>query len=117
VRVVLKRGVKLFAISAAFVAATLGFAYFVDSLGAGVVRRWIAGCSQPDQEEPLLYVHVYVPIGWGELSWIASAVFRCVPCNSLVLDVDKNSNDTHLNQPRHNARFEADATAAASARG
>jgi hypothetical protein len=67
VRVVLKRGVKLFAISAAFVAATLGFAYFVDSLGAGVVRRWIAGCSQPDQEEPLLYVHVYVPIGWGEL--------------------------------------------------
>jgi hypothetical protein len=67
VRVVLKRGVKLFAISAAFVAATLGFAYFVDSLGAGVARRWIAGCSQPDQEEPLLYVHVYVAIGWGEL--------------------------------------------------
>jgi hypothetical protein len=69
VRVVLKRGVKLFAVSAAFVTATLGFAYLVDSMGAGVVRRWIAGwiVCQPDQEEPLLYVHVYVTIGWGEL--------------------------------------------------
>ena len=65
----LKRGLKVFAVSVAFVAATLGFAYFIDLAGAGVVRRWIAGriFSHTDQTEPLLYAHVYVIIDWAEL--------------------------------------------------
>ena len=54
--VVLKRGAKLFAVSAAVVVAMLGLAYFVDLAGAGVIRRWIFG--GPDQEEPVLYIHV-----------------------------------------------------------
>jgi len=66
--IILKRGLKVFAVSVTFVAATLGFAYFVDLAGAGIIRRWIAGriFSHTDQTEPLLYAHVYVIMDWAE---------------------------------------------------
>lgn len=67
-RVGLKRGVKLFAVSSALAAATLGLVRL--GVSSGLVQRWIADrmASQPDRDGPIMYVHVYwiVP-GWGQI--------------------------------------------------
>src|SRR5215831_6182237 len=73
----LKRGAKLFAVFAALAGATLAIAYLLDSAGGfgssalyrvaelllapeWVVHRWIH--SQPEQGDPILFVHLIVGI-------------------------------------------------------
>jgi len=71
---VLKRGVRLFAVFIAFAAAALAFAYLLDSASRfswalprvaaflmvpeWVVYRWLY--DQPDQGDPVLFVHLII---------------------------------------------------------
>jgi len=56
--VVLKRGVTLFTVSATFLAAVVGFVYFIDLASGGVVRRWIFGRFPQGS-----YVHIAGVVG------------------------------------------------------